>query len=160
MRSRTLVCGFLLLSLLVLPTTAAPPGTSPFLGNWQTEWERIDYPNCDRCTGHWAKVTLKITEDTRGIPDILDGEWTQPAANTNPETAAATGYMHGTLSGDHQTWTGVWWAAGPYAHGGFSIRFTGAHKFSGTFTAAKHGSDPATYEWNSPPDPHHFEIPK
>ena len=154
MRSRTVVCGFLLLSLLVLPTTAAPPNT--LLGDWETEWERIDYPNCNGCTGHWAKVTLTITEDTPGNPNLLDGEWTQLAANTHPATVSARGWMHGGLSPDHQTWSGVWWSAQPNVHGGFSIKFGRPHKFSGTFTAAKHANDTATYQWNSPPDPIHF----
>ncbi|MEA2236322.1 MAG: hypothetical protein QOC81_1046 [Thermoanaerobaculia bacterium] len=147
MRSRTLVCGFLLLSLLVFPSIAAPKFVNmTFVGNWSTKWARIDYPDCSGCTGHWAMTDLTVTQDTPGSNNVLDGTWT---ATTPDKSKTLTGYMHGTFTPKDGVWTGVWWTGGMYEHGNFTFTLgnaRGVRSFSGKYTAAKHGD--TTYDWN------------
>ncbi|MEA2162037.1 MAG: hypothetical protein QOK37_164 [Thermoanaerobaculia bacterium] len=149
MRLRALVCAFVLLSLSVFSTFALPQLTvKTFIGTWSTKWARVDYPDCNGCTGHWAETDLTVTEDTAGSNKVLDGTWTSVSPD---KTTKSTGYMHGTFTSKDGVWRGVWWANGANEHGNF--RFTlmegippVKRSFSGKYTAAKHGD--TEYDWN------------
>jgi hypothetical protein len=143
MRFRVMTYALFLFVMAIYSSAATP---SSFLGQWKTNWQRVDYAGVKDASGKLidgAIADLTVFEDTPNT-NILDGEWT----TTDPKTRiAASGSMHGTLTPDGQQWKGVWWGRGMGEHGSFTFTRTGPASFTGKFTAAKHGA--TEFYWNS-----------
>lgn len=134
MKTKLLV--FLTLALTTIGLTASindsmnsAAANSPFVGTWQTKWQRAT----DKTI---ATAPITVRTDSGKATD-LDGTVEVPGAN---------GAMFGSLSADGKTWSGNWWnpdgVRGTFT---FTLRGVDGKSFSGSYTQV--GAD-GKFDWS------------